>query len=89
MLTATSMFSTIWCFVWLMPAEVNAFSKLAEEEPTDSIRTEIRGPRPARSTEPLRLPTGMDSSRVETWSIRARIMSKILDCNRLKAAMLL
>lgn len=50
----------------LIPADSNWFSNRADEDPTDSIRTEIRGPRPASRGEPVRLPTGMDNSLAET-----------------------
>ena len=66
MLTETSTVKMIWCFVWLMPAEVKALRKLASDEPTDSIRTLILGPRPASSADPVRLPMGMDKSPVGT-----------------------
>ena len=66
MLTYTSIRRTIRCLVWLIPADSNWFSNRADEDPTDSIRTEIRGPRPASRGEPVRLPTGMDNSLAET-----------------------
>ena len=50
-----------------MPAEVKALRKFASDDPTDSIRTVMRGPRPASSVEPVRLPMGMDRSPVGTW----------------------
>ena len=79
----------IWCRVWLMPEEVNSFRRFAVEEPTDCIRTVILGPRPARSAVPVRLPMGMDSSRVETSEIRARTWSSTTVCRRLNSVMLL
>ena len=72
-----------------MPAEVKALRKFASDDPTDSIRTVMRGPRPASSVEPVRLPMGMDRSPVGTWLMRVRTVSRISACRWLKAAMLL
>ena len=57
--------------------------------PTACIRTRIQGPRPASRVEPVSVPTGMDSSLVDTSDRRRRISSAIWDRRRLKAAMLL
>ena len=72
-----------------MPEEVNSFRSFAVEEPTDCIRTVILGPRPDSSAEPVRLPIGMASSRVETSEIRARTSSSTTVCSRLNSVILL
>ena len=72
-----------------MPAEAKAFSKCAEDEPTDCILMCRSGPRPASSGEPVRLPSGMASSRVETSESLCSTSASTADCNRLNSAMLL
>ena len=89
MLVYTSTLSRIWCRVWLIPAAEKALRRLASVEPTACIRTRMQGPRPASRVEPVRVPTGMDSSLVDTSDSRRRISSAIWDRRRLKAAMLL
>ena len=89
MATLTSMWRMMRWLVWLMPAEVNSFSNQADEVPTDSIRTEMRGPRPASNAEPVRLPMGMLSYLADTCPTRVKIKSRMSVCRRLQAAILL
>lgn len=72
-----------------MPADVNAFSKCALDEPTDCIRTRISGPRPAKNGEPSSVPTGTESSFVVTSESFSSTSSMMADCKRLNSAMLL
>ena len=63
MMTSISMTTSsfIWCFVWLMPAEIRSFLKSTLDELSIVMSTGMSGPLPSSRLEPSRLPMGIAS----------------------------